>query len=132
MNADELDADVLRLVDEPNMAHIATVLPDGGPHTVPVWLGREGPHLVVIVSPGSQKSRNLRRDPRVGLSLTQRDNPFVSAYLRGHVVGRIEDERAWPIIDRISEQYTGAPYPLREDRIVLLIEPDHARAFAIG
>lgn len=128
MNANDLDTDILRLIDEPNTAYIATILPDGGPHTVPVWLGREGPHLVVLTSPGSQKSRNLRRDPRVALSMTHRDNPFVSTYLRGRVAGRIEDDRAWPIIDRISEQYTGAPYPLRENRIVVLIEPERARS----
>jgi hypothetical protein len=38
----ELDAGVRPLLDGANMAHLATVLPDGSPHSVPVWIGLEG------------------------------------------------------------------------------------------
>jgi hypothetical protein len=47
-------------------------------------------------------------------------------------VERIDGDRAWEIIDRISQKYTGQPYPLRTDRIVLVIQPDDAQAVIFG
>jgi PPOX class probable F420-dependent enzyme len=120
------------LVEEPNLAHVATVLPDGAPHTVPVWVGWEGQRIALLTSPGSRKARNLDRDPRVALSLTDRDQPFAMALVRGRVAERLDDDRAWTIIDRLSQKYLGGPYPLRTDRIVYLIEPEYARAFSFG
>lgn len=44
----------------PNIAHIATLLPDGGPHSVPVMMDVEGDYLAFFTSPNSRKGRNLR------------------------------------------------------------------------
>jgi PPOX class probable F420-dependent enzyme len=122
-----MNAEVRRLIDRPNYAHIATVMPDGAPHSVPVWIDVEGDNLTVLTGPGSRKARNLQRDPRLAISIIDRDQPYASALIRGHVVERIDGDRAWEIIDRMSQKYTGQPYPLRRDRIVLLIKPDYAR-----
>jgi hypothetical protein len=54
------------------------------------------------------------------------------AGVRGRVAKRLEGDAAWEVIDRISHKYTGAPYPLRTDRVVFLVEPDHAWAQAFG
>ena len=62
---DELPADVRALFEGANFAHIATVLPDGGPHTVPVWVGLEGDRIAIFTQEGSRKARNIARDPRV-------------------------------------------------------------------
>src|SRR5215216_5308561 len=91
-------------------AHIATLMPDGAPHSVPVWIHLEGDNLVVLTGPGSRKARNLERDPRVAISITDVDQPFASALIRGRVVERVEGDRAWEIIDRISRKYTGQAY----------------------
>jgi PPOX class probable F420-dependent enzyme len=117
----------MSLVDDVNLAHIATVLPDGSPHAVPVWVGREGDRIAVLTSPGSRKARNLARDPRVALSIVDHTRPTSTELIRGRVVETVEGDAAWEIIDRISHKYTGQPYPLREDRIVLLIEAEHDR-----
>jgi len=58
----------------------------------------------------SPRTRNLRRDPRVALSLTPADNPFQPVIVRGRVVDRIEDDAAWEIVDRISTKYIGGPH----------------------
>ena len=65
---EDLPGDVRALLDGPNVAHVATLLPDGGPHSVPVWIGLEGNRIVFLTSPGSRKARNLDRDPRVAIS----------------------------------------------------------------
>lgn len=127
-----LSADVRRLVGRPNYAHIATLMPDGAPHSVPVWIDLDGDNLVFLTGPGSRKARNLERDPRVAISIIDADQPNVSALIRGQVMERIEGDRAWEIIDRISQKYIGQPYPLRTDRIIFLIKPDHAQAVTFG
>ena len=130
MSPKSIPDDVRALVEGANVAHIATVLPDGAPHSVPVWVGIEGERLAILTSPGSRKARNLDRDPRVSLSVTDSSKPNLMAHVRGRVGERVDGERAWKIIDRMSQKYLGGPYPLREDRVVYLIEPEVAWAQA--
>src|SRR5262245_26429480 len=121
----KLSEAVRALLDGPNIAHIATLLPDGAPHSAPLWIDREGDRIAILTGPGSRKARNLDADPRVAISLTAHDDPFTMAVIRGRVAERVEGDRAWTIIDRISHKYTGQPYPLRTDRVVYLIEAEH-------
>ncbi len=114
------------MVDAPSNAHIATILPDGSPHSVPVWVGLERGRVAVLTSPRSRKAQNLERDPRVSISMTDAQQPNVMAQVRGRVCERLEGDEAWKIIDRMSHKYIGEPYPLREDRVVFLIEPESA------
>ncbi len=46
-----LPDDVRALFDGPNYAHVATLMPDGGPHSVPVWIGVEADRIVFLVDP---------------------------------------------------------------------------------
>lgn len=119
-----LDPDVRRVLDGTSLAHLASVLPDGAPHSVPVWIGTEGDHIAILTGPGSRKARNLRRDPRIALSLTPADNPYQPVIVRGRVVEWIEGDAAWEIVDRISTKYIGGPYSRDQERVVALIEPD--------
>ena len=128
----EMTAEVRRLMDRPNYAHLATLMPDGAPHSVPVWIVIEGDHLAILTGPGSRKARNIERDPRVAISLVDVDQPHMSVLIRGQVVELVDGDRAWEIIDRISQKYIGQPYPLRTGRIVFLIKPDHAQFVNFG
>jgi PPOX class probable F420-dependent enzyme len=119
-----LNPDVRSVLDGTSIAHIASVLPDGAPHSVPVWIGAQGDHVVILTGPGSRKARNLRRDPRVALSIAPVDNPFQPVTLRGRVVEWLAGDAAWEIIDRLSTKYTGGPYPRGQERVVLVIEPE--------
>ena len=102
-----LPENVRVLIDGPNYAHNATVLPDGAPHSVPVWVGLEGDRIAFLTSPNSRKARNLAREPRVAISITDRENPHMMAQIRGRVTERVEGDGAWTIIDRISNKYIG-------------------------
>jgi PPOX class probable F420-dependent enzyme len=127
-----MTAEVRRLVERPNYAHIATLMPDGAPHSVPVWIDLEGNNVAILTGPGSRKARNTERDPRVAISIIDVNQPYASALIRGRVVERVDGDRAWMIIDRISQKYTGQPYQPRTDRIVLIIRPDHAQTVIFG
>jgi PPOX class probable F420-dependent enzyme len=120
------------LFEGPNIAHVATLMPDGSPHSVPMWVGVEDGAIAFLCSPGSRKARNLARDGRVAISITAHDNPWVMATVRGRVARVVEGDEGWEIIDRIAHKYTGGPYPLREDRVVYLITPEHAWEQAYG
>ncbi|WUI72126.1 TIGR03618 family F420-dependent PPOX class oxidoreductase [Nocardia sp. NBC_00403] len=119
-----LDPALRRVLDGTPLAHLASILPDGAPHSVPVWIGTHGDHIAILTGPGSRKARNMRRDPRVALSLALADNPFQPVAVRGRVVEWLEGDAAWAVIDRISTKYIGGPYSRGEDRVVALIEPD--------
>ena len=122
-----LEPEVRRLLETTAVAHLATVLPDGSPHSVPLWVGAEGDRVAILTGPGSRKARNLRRDPRVALSLAPPDDPFTPVIVRGQVVEWLEGDAAWEVIDRIATRYTGQPYARGEERVVALIEPSVQR-----
>jgi hypothetical protein len=71
-----------------------------------------------------RKARNLRRDPRMALSIAPADNPFTPVVIRGRVVGWLEGEAAWKIIDQLATKYTDQPYPRGQERVVAVIEPE--------
>jgi PPOX class probable F420-dependent enzyme len=119
-----LNPDVRRVLDSTAVAHLATVLPDGAPHSVPLWVMPVGEQIAFLTGPDSRKARNLRRDPRVALSLTPADNPFEPIIVRGRVVDWLEGDEAWKLVDLICTKYTGGPYPRDEERVIALIEPD--------
>ena len=126
-----LDPDVRRVLDGASIAHLATVLPDGSPHTTPVYVGAHGDHIVFFTGPGTRKARNLRRDPRVALSIAPVDDMFTPVVIRGRVVEWIEGDAAWEIVDQLATKYTGAPYPRGQERVVAVIEPER-QAVGIG
>ncbi|MDO9394979.1 MAG: TIGR03618 family F420-dependent PPOX class oxidoreductase [Herbiconiux sp.] len=110
------------------VVHVATLLPDGAPHSVPVWVGVEGEQLAVFMIEGSRKDRNLQGDPRIALSVTRPDEPFDMATVRGTVATRLTGEAAMRVVDRIAVAYTGAAYEQRTGLVAYLIEPTAAWA----
>ena len=119
---------VRALLERPNYAHIATLMPDGSPHSVPVWIGMEGDQIAILTHPRSRKALNMERDNRVAISITDNDHPNSMALISGRMSKRIDGDAAWTIIDRLSNKYIGSPYPLRSNRVVFLIDPDTATA----
>ena len=77
---------VRKLLESPNFAHLATVMPDGSPQVTPVWVDYDGEHVLVDTAEGRQKPRNLRRDPRVALSVVDQGNAYAWVAIRGRVV----------------------------------------------
>ena len=119
-----LDPDVRELFEKPNYVHLATLMPDGSPHAVAVWSGFvDGERLGFFTQPSSRKARNVVRDPRVCLSVVDRDNPYRMASVRGRVVETVEGEEAVAWMDATSERYTGRPFPMRSG-VLYVIQPE--------
>lgn len=122
-----LDPTVKDLLTARNMAHVATLMNDGAPHVSPVWIELLGDDRLAIFSAEPHlKIRNLRRDPRIGISVADEHNPYRSVVIRGRVVEEIDDGRAIEIMDSMSRRYTGADFPVRSS-IVMVIEPERVR-----
>ncbi len=107
-----LSTDIKRLLDGPNFVHLATLMPDGSPQSVPVWAGRDGDRIVICTGENSLKAKNTRRDPRVGLSIVDFNDPYAEVQIRGRVVERRPDPEL-KVMDPISRKYTGKPFPFR-------------------
>jgi PPOX class probable F420-dependent enzyme len=122
-----LDTDLAAVLDGTPIAHVATLLPDGAPHSVPVWVGTYRDHVAIMTGPDSQKARNLRRDPRVAISLTPTDQPFSPIVLRGRVVTWLSGEEGWRVVDALAEKYIHAAYDRAHDRVVAMIAVEHCR-----
>lgn len=118
------------LLERPNVVHVATLLPDGSPHSVPVWARMEGERVAFFTQPSSRKARNLAADPRVAMSVTDRENPYRMGQARGRVAQTLEGDEALEVIDRLAHDYTGKPFPMRSG-IVYLVEVEHEQTMKL-
>jgi PPOX class probable F420-dependent enzyme len=109
----ELPREVRDLFEGANFAHLATLMADGSPHSVAIWAGLEGDRVVFFTREGSLKARNIARDPRVAISVTNHDDPYQTAQLRGEVVEVRGAEAAHELADRLALRYTGEPFPFK-------------------
>lgn len=118
-----LSEDLKKLIDRPNFAHLATLMPDGSPHSAPVWIAREGDLLLICTEATSLKGKNTQRDPRVAISIVDFSDPYTEAQMRGRVIERRPDPQL-TYYDLMSQKYISKPWPYREEKspIVLVIE----------
>ena len=116
---------VRNAVESTSIAHLATVLPDGSPHSIPLWVSVLDDKIIFLTGPDSQKARNVRRDPRVALSLAPVDSPYEPVIVRGRVVEWIDGDAGWELVDQIAQKYIGQPYGRDVERVVGVIEVDH-------
>ena len=115
------------ILDKPAFAHLSTIMSDGSPQASAVWVDTDGPLIVVNSAEGRLKDRNIRRDPRVAISVTDPDNPYRSLMIRGRV-SKITNDGADAHIDKLAKKYMGVDeYPFRtpdEVRVMYYIEPE--------
>ena len=112
-------------------AHLSTIMSDGSPQSSAVWVEADGPTILVNSAEGRVKDRNIRRDPRVAISVTDPDNPYRSLMIRGRVT-KITREGADAHIDKLAKKYMDVDeYPFRtpdEVRVIYYIEPERVSA----
>lgn len=123
----EIPEAAFKLLEGKNFGHVATLMKDGSPQVTPVWVDHDGNTVLINTSRGRLKTRNLERDGRVALSVTDAENPYEALVVRGRVSGLIE-EGADDHIDALAKRYLNEDvYPLRqpgEVRVIVRIEPE--------
>jgi PPOX class probable F420-dependent enzyme len=121
-----IPADVRELLEAPNYVHLSTLRADGSPRNWVVWVGLEGEHILVCTSNAIWKAKDMLRDPRVALSVTDLDNPYRMAAIQGRVV-EVRPDEGCRYMDPISYKYTGARFPSRgPDRVCFVIAVEKA------
>ena len=125
------DDSVLALLDGKNFASVATLGPDGAPHNSVVWIKRDGDTVLFSSTDGRQKVRNLRRDPRISLTVFDLANPYHSAEIRGTAEILPDEDKRLPY--ELSHKYLGIDPPAEKDeetRLIIRVVPRRVVAFS--
>ena len=119
------------LLTKPAFANLATINADGSPQVTPVWVDFDGAHVIVNTARGRVKARNLAREPRVALSISDPENPYRYLGIQGRVV-EMTEAGGDAHIDKMAKKYLGKDsYPSRtpgEVRIIVKIAVDKVHA----
>lgn len=123
----------LDLFQKPAFGMLGTIMPDGQPQVTPVWCDLADEYVVVNSARGRQKDRNVRRDPRVTITIVDPQNWYRYLEIRGRVV-EITERGADEHIDKQAKKYLGVDkYPYRrpgEVRVLYKIQPEHTSSMA--
>ena len=119
----------LDILEKESFAHFATVMPDGTPQVTPVWVGHEGGEYVLLNSAyGRRKVKNVQRNPKVGVSVTDPEDPYRYVSVRGEA--ELVDEGAREHIDELARRYMDVEeYPHHDeesgDRVIIRIPAEN-------
>jgi PPOX class probable F420-dependent enzyme len=122
----DLSSEQRAVFGPPNLAYLATVSADGSPHLSPLWADvRDDGMILLNTAEGRTKVSNVRRDPRVAVSIHDQAHPHPPIAILGTVV-EVTPEGALAHIDALSRGYEGEPWTPREGqvRLILVIRPD--------
>ena len=124
--AAKLSANAIRLIEGKNFGSLATTMSDGFPHVTPMWVDHEGDMILMNTAEGRIKLRNIAKDPRVAVAITDQSNPYDRVVIQGRVVARTHDG-AEAHIDKLAKKYTGANKFEKstpdEKRVIIKVEP---------
>lgn len=119
------------LFEKQTFAHVATLMGDDTPQVTPVWVDYDADRdrLLFNTVRGRLKERNLQRNPKVGVSMTDPEDPYRFLSVRGEVDAMVEDG-AVDHIDELARRYLDVEeYPSKgnEDgaRVIVEVRPDH-------
>ena len=122
-----LPDDLLRVLQDKAICFVTTLMPDGSPQISQTWAGTDGDHVLINTVETHQKTRNVRRDPRIAIGIADPAVPARYWALRGSVVAATTDG-ARENIDELSQKYLGRPYPGfgggTQQRVVLTVQVD--------
>jgi PPOX class probable F420-dependent enzyme len=121
-----------KILEDKAYGHVVTFNAQGNPELTMVWIDVEGDEVLFNTAEGRRKPGNIRRDPRVIVSVQDRNNP--QAYAVFHGKGRVTDAGADEHIDKLAKRFLGADkYPFRqpgEKRLIVRIGVDRISGMA--
>ena len=117
----------LELLRQPSICYLATTMPDGSPQLTQTWVDTDGEHVLINSVLTHVKTKNIQRDPRVALTVTDPENSRQYFQVRGRVL-EVRTEGAVEHIEELAKRYLGGPYPWYggrdQVRVVFVIEPE--------
>ena len=123
----KLPEDLLALLREPSTCYLATSMADGSPQLTQTWVDTDGEHVLINSVQGHVKVRNIERDPRVALAISDPNKPSRYFQVRGRVLDVTTDGAA-EHIEKLAQRYLGGPYPWYggrgQTRLLITIEAE--------
>lgn len=123
-----------KLFSDVNYAQLATIRPDGTAQVTPIWVHTDGEKVYFNTARGRAKHRNIDRDPRVTIHVSNNQNPFEYVSVTG--CAEMTEEGADEHINSLSAKYIGQdPYPYKqpgEVRVKVVVRPDKVDYFSMG
>lgn len=123
--------ELLTVLRAPSTCYLATLMPDGAPQLTQTWVDTDGAHVLINTVATHQKVANVRRDPRVALTISSPDRPSRYHEIRGRVV-EVDTTSAVEHIEALARRYTDGPYQWYggrdQVRVVLKIAADKIRS----
>jgi len=101
---------LVTLLRKPSLCFVTTLMPDGSPQMTQTWVDTDGEHVIINTVQSHQKVRNVERDPRVAMGVSDPSNPSRYYAVRGRVVS-ITTEGGAEHIEALAQRYLGGPYP---------------------
>jgi PPOX class probable F420-dependent enzyme len=129
----KLPEDLLALLREPSTCYLATSMADGSPQLTQTWVDTDGEHVLINTVQGHLKVRNIERDPRVAVAISDPDKPSRYFQVRGRVLDVTTDGAA-EHIEKLAQRYLGGPYPWYggRDQIRVLITIEAGQISSMG
>lgn len=123
----DLTPEDLELLRGRNYAHFVTLNPDGSPHAAPLWIDADDAgNILVNTAVGRKKDRNVRRDPRVTVSLHEQADPYRWLAVQGTVTELVGEPEALEHIGALARRYDDREWTAVEgqQRVMYRIRPD--------
>jgi PPOX class probable F420-dependent enzyme len=97
------------LIDSDAVAHVVTLGEDGGPQVTAAWVGTDGDEIVLATLLDQRKLKNLRRDPRIALSIpsTNVNQWGLLEYLVVYGTARVTEGGAAELLQHLAYTYLG-------------------------
>ncbi|MBF6357571.1 PPOX class F420-dependent oxidoreductase [Nocardia higoensis] len=127
-----MDEATRELLDGKNFATVATIEPDGSPHTSVVWIARDGEAVLFSSTAGRRKVRNLARDGRIGITVFDSANPYRSIDIQG--TAELVDDPDKSLPRMLSHKYLGQNPPVEPGhvrRIIVRVKPHKITGFSL-
>jgi PPOX class probable F420-dependent enzyme len=101
---------LISLLQQPSLCFVTTLMPDGAPQMTQTWVDTDGEHVIINTVQGFQKVKNVERDPRVTVCVTDPSRSHSYYEARGRVV-KVTTEGGAEHIESLAQRYLGAAYP---------------------
>ena len=117
--------EAIKILEGKNFASLATINSDGSPQVSVVWIDYKDKHILINTAKNRIKTNNMKRDPRVSISVTDAKNPYYQITFKG-IVKNISEPNADDHIHSLAKKYLNQDkYPIsdKEIRVIVSIEP---------
>lgn len=105
----QIPPEVRTVIEAGPAAHLVTLNRDGSPQVTVVWIGLDNDEIVAGHLPENQKVKNIRRDPRVAISVhTEMKSAMgLSEYFVVYGQARIQEGGGASLLQKLAETYLG-------------------------